>query len=125
MMYRLKPVHQNMGGMSIDLNGNQSLDSEDPLTGDSVSARMMGTVVQATADFKINFTKYYGLLFSAGISNATYGDLKFSIDRNGEPINLDISDPAIVEPGTTTNPNLDPKIKTDGLYLNASLVFNF
>lgn len=116
---------QDMGYSWVDLNGNGYKDSEDPRVGDSISATMLGGVAQATADFRINFTKHVGLLFSAGISNAMYGDLQFSIDRNGEPINIDISDPAVVEPGTTNNPNLDPEIKAEGLYYNVSLVLNF
>ena len=116
---------QDIGYPWVDLNGNILMDSDDPRVGDYVSAIMLGGVAQATADFRVNFTKHVGLLFSAGISNAMYGDLQFSIDRNGEPINIDISDPAIVEPGTTTNPNLDPEIKAEGLYYNVSLVLNF
>ena len=88
---------------------------------------MVGGVGQITADMQINFNKTIGLLFSAGISEASYGDLQLVVDRDGVPVYFDTDDAAIVvaDENSVESANLDPEITASGQYFSTSLVINF
>ena len=128
LFYKSLGTIETFNGFSwVDVDDTSGLSNEDPRVGDQIYAQMVGGVGQITADMQINFNKTIGLVFSAGISEASYGDLQLVVDRDGVPVYFDTDDAAIVvaDENSVESANLDPEITASGQYFSTSLVINF